>query len=67
MLFHLAAWMALGIAAQITGAAIFVLAGEDLDRPEDRLIAQLWTGLFSLSSLLLALSLIHQRGELFKL
>ena len=59
MLFHLAAWMALGIAAQITGAALFVLAGEDLDRPEDCLIAQLWTGLFSLASLLLALSLLH--------
>lgn len=62
MIFLLCCWAALLVAARLAGVAILTLtsSGQNLDRGSDLFFAQVWTGLFSLASLLLALSAIHR-------
>jgi hypothetical protein len=58
MLFFLCCWVVLLVVARVAGASVlaFTSSGANLDRG-DLFFAQVWTGLFSLASALLALSL----------
>jgi hypothetical protein len=60
LLLTLALWTILLAAAKAAGAVVWgaVAAGDELPRAEDRFLAQTWTGLLALASLLLWTSLL---------
>jgi hypothetical protein len=69
MLAILCCWAVLLVGARVAGASILMLtsSGENLDRREDLFFAQVWTGLFSLASLALAVSTFHRLSPTFSL